>query len=271
MSRLRPRQQQQVQTLALTQSQNPAVLQMCCGSSSGRQRAPWCRGNEASCGWDRPRGSLSLCLLRVGEFSVGLNSINGNLHDGCGVHRRSTFLSTGPPDHGSTGSDQKESGGAASFSQVSKLYCISPPTGHGPPKIQRGCLRPYFPSSGSTIVPLRTGPPYRWNPRGLHVPTVGLQPPTLASILSTFLSSETVCPADWLRHRDDQKEPSLFLRSVIVTCISRLLDTDRYSVESDAHNFPSKSGTDAPRWRPVTPAGCAGGLSDYHRRRPTAP
>ena len=41
-------------------------------------------------------GSLSLCLLRVGEFSVGLNSINGNLHDGCGVHRRSTFLSTGP-------------------------------------------------------------------------------------------------------------------------------------------------------------------------------
>lgn len=79
---------------------------MCCGSSSGRL-APWCRGkqgNEASCGWDRPRGSLSLCLLRVGEFSVGLNSINGNLHDGCGVHRRSTFLSTGSPDHRITGS-----------------------------------------------------------------------------------------------------------------------------------------------------------------------
>ena len=26
-----------------------------------------------------------------------------------------------------------------------------------------------------------------------------------------------------------------------------------------AHNFPSKSGTDAPLWRPLTPAGCAGG------------
>jgi len=169
-----------------------------------------------------------------------------------------------PPVHRSTGPNQKESGWAASFSQVSNQYCISPPTGHGPPKIQRGCLRPYFPSSGSTIVPLRTGPPYRWNPRGLHVPTVGLQPPTLASILSTFRQMER-------SQRDDQKEPSLFLRSVIVTCISRLLDTDRYSVESDAHNFPSKSGTDAPRWRPLTPAGCAGGLSDYHRRRPTAP
>ena len=100
---------------------------------------------------------------------------------------------TGPRVHGftgSTGSNQKESGWAASFSQVSNQYCISPPTGHGPPKIQRGCLRPYFPSSGSTIVPLRTGPPYRWNPRGLHVPTVGLQPPTLASILSTFRQLE---------------------------------------------------------------------------------
>jgi hypothetical protein len=202
---------------------------------------------------------------------------------------------TGPRVHRTTGPPvptKKSLAGQPPFPRLVINNCISPPTGHGPPKIQRGCLRPYFPSSGSTIVPLRTGPPYRWNPRGLHVPTVGLQPPTLASILSTFLSSETVCPADWLRHRDYQKEPSLFvnvsrpsvwtrlfvrkrsfltLRLVIVTCISRLLDTGRYSVVACAHNFPSKSGTDTPRWRPVTPAGCAGGLSDYHRRRPTAP
>jgi hypothetical protein len=181
---------------------------------------------------------------------------------------------TGPRVHRTTGPPvptKKSLAGQPLFPRLVINNCIFPPTGHGPPKIQRGCLRPYFPSSGSTIVPLRTGPPYRWNPRGLHVPTVGLQPPTLASILSTFLSSETVCPADWLRHRDYQKELILFIRLVIVTCISRLLDTGRYSVVACAHNFPSKSGTDAPRWRPLTPAGCAGGLSDYHRRRPTAP
>ena len=169
---------------------------------------------------------------------------------------------TGPRVHRTTGPPvptKKSLAGQPPFPRLVINNCISPPTGHGPPKIQRGCLRPYFPSSGSTIVPLRTGPPYRWNPRGLHVPTVGLQPPTLASILSTFLSSETVCPADWLRHRDYQKELILFIRLVFVTYIFRLLDTDRYSVVAVAHNFSSKSGTDAPRWRPLTPAGRAGG------------
>jgi len=121
--------------------------------------------------------------------------------------------STGPPAHGSTGSNQKESGWAASFSQVSNQYCISPPTGHGPPKIQRGCLRPYFPSSGSTIVPLRTGPPYRWNPRGLHVPTVGLQPPTLASILSTFRQQEPQEPQRPEPHQNRAKNTDINIRA----------------------------------------------------------
>jgi len=50
--------------------------------------------------------------------------------------------------------------------------------------------------------------------------------------------------------RAAKKELILFFRLVIVTSIFRLLDTGRYSVVAVAHNFPSKSGTDAPRWRP---------------------
>ena len=62
-------------------------------------------------------------------------------------------------------------------------------------------------------------------------PTAGLNSTPWLQPPSTFLH------ADWLSHRDDQKELILFVRSVIVTCISRLLDTGRYSVDSDAPTF----------------------------------
>jgi hypothetical protein len=81
---------------------------------------------------------------------------------------------------------------------------------------------------------IRAGPTYRWIPRGLHAPTAGLNTNNLVSPSVNFF---------W-EQRDEQgfmlggqKERILFFRLVIVTYISRLLDTDRYSVESDAPTF----------------------------------